>query len=333
MDRGYYNETSSKTGNPSGERIVMRSQQTPPILETFRSNTCLAVRDNLQWITYVWNVASRVCFQISLEGTRWSLQQINYVNELVSIQNNDEEEAMEVAFELGRMYLKNDCAYNPLKCKYSHFAIPISDLAPSFFIIEPGCCGLQLFQGDDLIGILCGCVKDNREFLVFLNVRYIASKTPTKWNTEIFGVDLGSLPLDNLENWKAENADLFMYLGSEMWCGQYTDSAKFAKSVSGVAPALPQNPSDPSSLVFKVAFLIYLCYWLHCHRNRLQRKPPREYLSDAKNIVEKWIECLQKKDLTQLPNYTKMEFPVDVTNRCEQNDIDLMCEMILNKPL
>ena len=240
-------------------------------------------------------------------------------NVALSYDLHDSGEREQCEYELGRLYLQSNYCATPWHYEYSYFAVHIKFIRPTLLSLGPGSSGLQLFWGTRLVGILTGCCKSRRNLLIFLNAGMVASAARLRsdyqfrLDPQMTGSLRRSLDLNYVELWRSHEAVQFGRLFSH----------------------------DANSPTFKVAFLIYMCYFHYCDKTpNLVRLEPADYKTnmgaDATKTVRSWVKKLRNCSLDRLPT-ANLIFPVDLATqtgaeRCSKNDIKLLCTAVIKKP-
>lgn len=225
----------------------------------------------------------------------------------------------DVSSRLGRLYVKridvcmmSEDRRTPIwltECSY--FVVSMSNIDCGSLVLGPGSSGLQLFDDQFLIGLLTGCVLDEPRMLVFLNVGLIAAAARLRLSL------VSSQP----------SGDVATSIGSlrraldmekvELW------NAKAAKKFADVA-------GKKDSPLYRVAFLISMCRSRkYYHAN--QTAPELVADSSALRIVAQWHKYLKKRDISKL-NCKMLPFDVKSAGRVPQDDVTIICDMVLNQP-
>jgi hypothetical protein len=233
---------------------------------------------------------------------------------------SDPEERVELFARLGRLYVRERCtAWNWLY-PFPYFTLHRDWLSDSLLDIGPGASGLNLFWGRAFIGILSGCYAPEQNFLVFLNVRYVAGAVRMAKCLRCADdvLDSGVGPLRWVLNRDAV----------ELW--NATDGYKFASSVA----------SNKSSADYRVAFLLYMCQWKAKKAAGQQKLTTEAYLPGdrKKTVVKEWVRILEhpNANLSKLPctSMGNVGFKVatDINDRLSAADVTPLKRMILTKP-
>lgn len=224
--------------------------------------------------------------------------------------NSTDHNKLEVYAAIGCLFLKNSST--SWETGKPYFLVHISEIEDTLLQLAPGSSGLQLFYENQLIGILTGCLINFQEYIIFLNVGYVAQAVRLlpdfKGDPSTYGSLKWMLNPECVEYWSASLAKKF--------AEHYATNEKLDR--------------------YKVAFLIYMCY-------RLKKKFTKStYLSVSEynnlihvDVIDNWINCLKTNNATEISNYcNNLDFNIalNVNTRASLKDQQLICDMILNTP-
>jgi len=101
------------------------------------------------------------------------------LDEVQSGSGSEGSDELDIRYNLGRIYLKDTYKLTPWLTESSYFDVPRSDIHSGKFELGPGSSGLSLLKTygnrEFVVGILVGCLADNFQRLVFINVGPVAS--------------------------------------------------------------------------------------------------------------------------------------------------------------